>query len=312
MLYELESSPFAQKPSTALTPKLKIPEYNQMNNGANNSTNSNGSPPKATTANGVGFTSDKVYGPELPPIRVEKKTNGACDTNGNDSDSDSESDEKSAKQSSPVKEMDISSSSNDAKCAAVSSKSPISSPNVSTSVSSLSSPEYAPKKCADGPNSTPTKSLVPYESDDTSSSEDSAQPREELRVTTKAALGEWQVSSSTDIRDHEPSSTGKSWKRQNGAEPVNVMFKMSHSGYSEPVMSWNGTRSQLDKEVASERREERKRPFVDSSDQGRVKHPKLNSNYKSNPGYNPIQVGNYFFIVVLISYCCPTFLLSRF
>lgn len=67
---------------------------------------------------------------------------------------------------------------------------------------------------------------------------------------------------------------------------------MSYSGYGAPVSSWNGTRSQLEKEVNNERREDRKRALTDNSEQSRPKHQKLNSHgsYKSNPGYNPIQV----------------------
>lgn len=70
---------------------------------------------------------------------------------------------------------------------------------------------------------------------------------------------------------------------------------MSHNGYSAPVSTWNSNRSQLAKEVINERREERKRSLIDSTDQGKIKQQKINSNanYKSNPDYNPIQVGNY-------------------
>lgn len=57
-------------------------------------------------------------------------------------------------------------------------------------------------------------------------------------------------------------------------------------------------RSQLDKEVQQEKREDRKRGLADSSmDQGRAKHQKVSSTFdkgKSNPGYNPVQVGRCF------------------
>lgn len=77
---------------------------------------------------------------------------------------------------------------------------------------------------------------------------------------------------------------------------------MSHNGYSAPVSTWNSTRSQLVKEVNNERREERKRNLIDPADQGRIKQQKMNSNihYKSNPDYNPIQVGNYSFYLNMI------------
>nr|XP_023023575.1 ubiquitin carboxyl-terminal hydrolase 36 [Leptinotarsa decemlineata] len=126
----------------------------------------------------------------------------------------------------------------------------------------------------------------------------------ESRVSTKAAVGEWQVTSSTDV-GQELTSDARSWdgaaknepagtaqqQQQNGKSAVvNDLFKMSHGGYSAPVSSWNGTRSQLDKEVHTERREERKRALADSSDQGRTKHQKTGgAGYKSNPGYNPVQ-----------------------
>lgn len=76
---------------------------------------------------------------------------------------------------------------------------------------------------------------------------------------------------------------------------------MSHGGYAAPVSSWNGTRSQLDKEISNEKREQRKRAYVDPADQGRVKHLKMNGNTSvgCNSGYNPIQVC-YFFLQVQV------------
>lgn len=320
MLYELESPPYTQKPATATTNKIKISPLLETSHTSNTNTN-NISAPK-TVLNGIGFTSNKVYGPELPPDRIEKTENGnVSSTNGdgkhnspsNSSESDSDIENvitvPSNKKTSLVKEMDISSTSHEIQTSVSTSHhnkahTPLSSPNISTSISSLSSPDSTPKKDKDVPNTNPqlTKSLVPYESDDTSCSDDSNQSPNEIesRVSTEAAVGEWQVTSSTDI-NQEPSSEGGSWEKKKPSQPLNGqnavsdLFKMSHSGYSAPISSWNGTRSQLDKEINNERREDRKRALVDSSDQGRVKHPKLSSNYKSNPGYNPIQVGNYFF-----------------
>ncbi|KAJ8968419.1 hypothetical protein NQ317_002174 [Molorchus minor] len=334
MLYELESSPFTQKVTTS-TSKLKMSspalETNQTNQiSCNSNTNVNRNIPK-TVLNGIGFTSDRVYGPELPPTRLEKTTNGSVSstsTNGNskhinspststsDSDSDGDSVVKAASReskllkcpSSSLKPTDISSTCNEDKLpipnVSANKMSPVSSPNISTSISSLSSPDSPSTKTKEIPNLLPpppppptvTKSLVPYESDDSSSSDNSNQSIHEIesRVSTKAAVGEWKVTSSTDA-NHEPSSEGKSWKKkkeqaqQCHQNTVNELFKMSHGGYSAPVSSWNGSRSQLDKEVLNERREERKRSLADNCDQGRVKHQKIVSNYKSNPGYNPIQ-----------------------
>lgn len=76
-----------------------------------------------------------------------------------------------------------------------------------------------------------------------------------------------------------------------------------HSGYGQPVATWSGTRSTLDRQVAQERREERKRGAdndLDAEmDAGRMKQLCKNGNgggngigavwTKSNPEYNPIQ-----------------------
>lgn len=96
----------------------------------------------------------------------------------------------------------------------------------------------------------------------------------------------------------EPSLEGRSWEKKKTERllsdrgTVNELLRMSHSGYGAPVSTWNGTRTQLDKEVSNERREERKRMMMDNGDQGRIKRPKvcMRDSYKSNPGYNPVQV----------------------
>lgn len=103
-------------------------------------------------------------------------------------------------------------------------------------------------------------------------------------LSSSSMGGEWQVSSTTE----------SGWEEKKNDHVVNELFKMSTSGYTAPVSTWNGTRSQLDKEVQQERREERKRTLADSSeDQGRAKHSKVTSTFKgkSNSGYNPVQVG---------------------
>ncbi|CAH0547126.1 unnamed protein product [Brassicogethes aeneus] len=137
------------------------------------------------------------------------------------------------------------------------------------------------------------KSLVPYETEDTSCSDDSSQSIQDAKgpvcVSTNSTVGDWHVTSSTDVAP-ELTSDEKNWEKKNvSLQIVNDLFKMSHKGYSGPVSSWNGTRSILDKEINNERREERKRTISDSSDQGRSKNLKIASSFKSNPGYNPIQ-----------------------
>ncbi|XP_056635240.1 ubiquitin carboxyl-terminal hydrolase 36 [Diorhabda sublineata] len=340
MLYELESSPYSQKStaSTILVSKMKTPSLSTETNPvacSSNSSSASSSSALKSFPNGIGFTSDKVYGPELPPDRVESSRNGyVTSSNGkgesdsshssssseHDSDGDqavkkpSVSDNSHSVSKSDVakdKDSDISSTCEQSKSPVSLKKtsSPSSSPNVSTSISSLSSPEITPNK---DPTLSPVSSskqknkensplklspiakpLVPYESDDTCSSEDSNQSPNEMasRVSTKAAIGDWQVTSSTDVK--QELSKGTSWKNKKeegqGNKVVSELFRMSHSGYSAPVSTWNGSRSELDKEVQNERREDRKRNLPDSSDQGRTKHIKLGSNFKLNPGYNPIQ-----------------------
>ncbi|RZC32168.1 ubiquitin carboxyl-terminal hydrolase 36, partial [Asbolus verrucosus] len=306
MLYELESSPFTQKSSSTANNKIKSPISPEL--GSSNNTSK-------TTVNGIGFTSDKVYGPELPPDRVEKKVNGTTATpvtngngNGNDNHfessgtSDSESENAHGRKSSQKENKPVPTSQLPPKKTSLSTNNDVKTPKPPLSQKlqnrTLSSTQNVTNNAATQINSSessvkhketvlqplPTK-LVPYETDDSSCSDESNQSPHELeyRVSTKAAVGEWKVTST------EPTSQSKNWteKKQDGT--VNELFKMSHSGYSAPVSSWNGTRAQLDKQISAERREDRKRSFMDSSDQGKVKHQKMNNSYKSNPGYNPVQ-----------------------
>jgi ubiquitin carboxyl-terminal hydrolase 36/42 len=307
MLYELESSPFTQKSNNTVTSKIKSPLAPEPS--------SNNNTPKTSTANGIGFTSEKVYGPELPPDKFEKKLNGAAtpvsngNGNGNHSESSGTSDsepENAHEAKSPQKENNPTSSPQlPTKKSSLSTNSDVKTPklplapktrnqtllssseNISNNVTQINSTNtessVKPQQTTFQPLTT---KLVPYETDDSSCSDESNQsPQEaEYRVSTKAAVGEWKVTST------EPTSQSKNWgeKKQDGT--VSELFKMSHSGYSAPVSSWNGTRAQLDKEINAERREERKRAFVDNADQGKVKHQKMNNSYnKSNPGYNPVQ-----------------------
>ncbi|XP_065160170.1 ubiquitin carboxyl-terminal hydrolase 36 [Atheta coriaria] len=129
------------------------------------------------------------------------------------------------------------------------------------------------------------KSLVPYDDEDDDSSCDEVTPdppaasRPKI-IASKATNGEWSVTSSTD---DQPSSTSS-------INVVGELLKNSHGGYTAPVASWNGSRSQLSKEVANEKREDRKRALNDDADTGRVKHIKTSNGMgKSNPGYNPFQ-----------------------
>ncbi|XP_044270143.1 ubiquitin carboxyl-terminal hydrolase 36 [Tribolium madens] len=295
MLYELESSPFT-KSNNGTNNKIKPPLSSEANTSNNTS---------KASLNGIGFTSDKVYGPELPPDRLDKKINGVNPTlvtNGNGSHpensgiSDSEPENPQDKKNQQKENKPVVTPPLPPKKATSgvhneeNTKSPLSQKNRTMSSRNINStrpisstnPETAKKKGLFQPVTT---KLVPYEMDDSSCSDESNQsPHDaEYRVSTKAAVGDWKVTST------EPTTQGKSWgeKKQDGT--VSELFKMSHSGYSAPVSSWNGTRSHLEKEISNERREDRKRALSDNSDQGKVKHPKLNNSYKSNPGYNPVQ-----------------------
>ncbi|XP_046753723.1 ubiquitin carboxyl-terminal hydrolase 36 isoform X1 [Diprion similis] len=81
----------------------------------------------------------------------------------------------------------------------------------------------------------------------------------------------------------------------NRSDTVSHLLKMSHRGYgSSSVSNWNGGRAHLEREIGTERREERKR-HLDSEeeeiDRGRMKKVKGHREYKdrANPDYNPFQ-----------------------
>lgn len=209
MLYELESSPYTQKSST-VTSKLKV-SNTSLENKNSNENNTNNVRVCKNVLNGVGFTSDKLYGPELPPAKAEKILNGnSTNLNGSSildspptsSESDSDVDNNvillpcKSNSADSEKENDISSTSVVIKQYPTTwnkNTSSVSSPNVSTTTSPLS--EFSHKE---GISSSPvkpqiTKSLVPYDSDDTSSSDDanaSTAECKDSRVSTKAAVGE--------------------------------------------------------------------------------------------------------------------------
>ncbi|XP_066138561.1 ubiquitin carboxyl-terminal hydrolase 36 [Euwallacea fornicatus] len=304
MLYELESAPHHPK----MTPKSKPNSIVSELAPSTSKRPPTKSPLRAlseelsTKTLGIGFTSDKVYGPELPPGRVPqtlgktvpfKSSLTAVPELTDESSTESSEDEVSKKAVTPrspaTKEPDSSTPNDQGE--ALHPVSPNASPStssiVSTSMSILSSPEAEVKKATTSPS--PSKSLVPYETGDTSGSEDSSHS-DTSRVTTKASMSEWQVTSTTDASPEQAQ-----WKGKKSGNVVGELFKLSTGGYSAPVSTWNGNRSKLDKEVQQERREDRKRSLADSSeDQGPAKHPKVsaifgNGGAKSNPGYNPVQ-----------------------
>uniref|UniRef100_A0A182JQP3 Ubiquitin carboxyl-terminal hydrolase 36 n=1 Tax=Anopheles christyi TaxID=43041 RepID=A0A182JQP3_9DIPT len=87
----------------------------------------------------------------------------------------------------------------------------------------------------------------------------------------------------------------------NGALAVQMLMKYSHRGYGAPVKSWNGQQTAMERELANERREERKRQIEEDRetemDRGRTKKTKAgasgggsNNNSGANSGgNNPFQ-----------------------
>ncbi|XP_034481198.1 ubiquitin carboxyl-terminal hydrolase 36 isoform X2 [Drosophila innubila] len=77
---------------------------------------------------------------------------------------------------------------------------------------------------------------------------------------------------------------------------VSELLKQTHRGYGSSVLSWNGKASEMDKELLSEAREQRKRDEDDDEenemDRGRqrkIKSASVKCNNNSIPGYNPFQ-----------------------
>lgn len=309
MLYELENAPFRQKPATVTINKLK------------NTSSASQSHSEQTFAASNGVTSDKVYGPELPAAFANKlpvTVNGiARNGNGKHSESSSsgESDHETSEKPNPDESKKPISNGTAGSKSPIKSNGSLNMPSINFSATDDKKPKlaiaYKQTPAAPSPGgathesskdvlkadfkvATQVMKLVPYDMDD-SSDESSHSPAE---AEPKATAGEWKVTPAHSVAE-EPSSEGKSWDKKKAPPTgdrgtVNELLRMSHSGYGAPVSSWNGTRAQLDKEVGNERRENnRKRPLADGGEQGRVKHQKVNGNgsYKSNPGYNPIQVG---------------------
>uniref|UniRef100_A0A182MJ13 Ubiquitin carboxyl-terminal hydrolase 36 n=1 Tax=Anopheles culicifacies TaxID=139723 RepID=A0A182MJ13_9DIPT len=78
-------------------------------------------------------------------------------------------------------------------------------------------------------------------------------------------------------RSASPSGDGKG-AASGGSSAVQMLMKYSHRGYGAPVKSWNGQQTVMERELANERREERKRQIEEDRetemDRGRVKKTK--------------------------------------
>ncbi|XP_017779061.1 PREDICTED: ubiquitin carboxyl-terminal hydrolase 36 [Nicrophorus vespilloides] len=313
LMYELEKAPMKTVNGTTI---------NKINKPANNVSKGLSSNPCKPHVNGHGDSNNKVYGPELPPAKMIKLedqngtvtssrvlSNGKKKSESSSSSSESESDAaEEKKRKSPPLQLQRQS---------VAQKSSLKKNNTITKSSSSSQSNAVVVTSTSSSNQTnahPAK-LVPYDyEDDDEDDEETSSDEEEVvaksggsngnsknnikKVSTKAATnGEWKVTSSTEENSPSNSSTKRDGQKtatggSSNSTTVNELLKMSHAGYSQPVSTWNGTRAKLDKEIANERREDRKRALVDADmDVGRVKHVKTNNNsaFKSNPGYNPVQ-----------------------
>ncbi|XP_013172438.1 PREDICTED: ubiquitin carboxyl-terminal hydrolase 36 isoform X1 [Papilio xuthus] len=92
-----------------------------------------------------------------------------------------------------------------------------------------------------------------------------------------------------------PASSAPPVPQGSGIETARHLHGLSHRGYGAPVTTWNGTHSNLSRQVFEERREERKRALeaTDEMDRGRSKKIKKFHHYNSfnnnRNGYNPFQ-----------------------
>uniref|UniRef100_A0A8W7P6E6 Ubiquitin carboxyl-terminal hydrolase 36 n=1 Tax=Anopheles coluzzii TaxID=1518534 RepID=A0A8W7P6E6_ANOCL len=85
-------------------------------------------------------------------------------------------------------------------------------------------------------------------------------------------------------------SSNGNGNRNGGASAVQMLMKYSHRGYGAPVKSWNGQQTAMDRELANDRREERKRQIEDDRetemDRGRTKKTKAGTGGPNNNNNN--------------------------
>ncbi|XP_024889248.1 ubiquitin carboxyl-terminal hydrolase 36-like isoform X1 [Temnothorax curvispinosus] len=137
---------------------------------------------------------------------------------------------------------------------------------------------------------------------------------QEETVSTKATTNNvksWQAKDRGDFTPSGSSSNGwshsetsnstpsaaavRNFNGTNRSDTVSHLMKMSHRGYgSSSVTNWNGNRTQLDRDVDNDRREERKRHFNaddEEIDKGRTKKVKdyTNRRYEDRSSYNSFQ-----------------------
>ena len=116
-------------------------------------------------------------------------------------------------------------------------------------------------------------------------------------VRTKASVNESMVTSTT-----KGAPNYRGWSAEaDRSSAVQQLLKLSHNGYGAvPFIPWNEARVKIERNVDEERGEANKRSTGEEGEQGRVKRPKpSNAGFKSNPGYNPVQVSDNYLILIL-------------
>ncbi|XP_018317211.1 ubiquitin carboxyl-terminal hydrolase 36 isoform X2 [Mycetomoellerius zeteki] len=120
----------------------------------------------------------------------------------------------------------------------------------------------------------------------TTSNVKSWQVKDTTRILSGSTNGWSYTDNREDIKSNHsttPSAAAvRNFNGTNDSDAVSHLLKMSHRGYgSSSVMNWNGNRTQLDRDVDNDRREERKRHFNaddEEIDKGRTKKIKDHTN----------------------------------
>ncbi|XP_029169097.1 ubiquitin carboxyl-terminal hydrolase 36 [Nylanderia fulva] len=135
----------------------------------------------------------------------------------------------------------------------------------------------------------------------TSSNIKSWQNSKGISPTYTGSSNGWTVTDNREDKLNQSNSTPsaaavRDFNGTNRSDTVSYLLKMSHRGYgSTSVTNWNGNRTQLERDVDNDRREERKRHFNpddEEMDRGRVKKVKDHSSrrsYNDRPNYNSFQ-----------------------
>ncbi|XP_018398143.1 PREDICTED: ubiquitin carboxyl-terminal hydrolase 36-like [Cyphomyrmex costatus] len=116
------------------------------------------------------------------------------------------------------------------------------------------------------------------------------QVKDTTRILSGSTNGWSYIDNREDTKLHQSGTTPsaaavRNFNGTNDSDVVPSLSKMSYRGYgSSSVMSWNGNRTHLDRDIDNERREERKRHFNaddEEIDKGRTKKVKDHTNRRS-------------------------------